>query len=128
MIFGHFWNGQKNFFREIDLFDFTSFLAWTFLIFLAYTVSEVLIFISRDPSYFEYVDKIGQHFFGLPAPQRPQGMFSGLLDSIFSAMNEDDSEEGETNNSVQMDLDWFCYFFLFWGLKVWIMQKSFVIK
>jgi len=61
--------------------------------------------LQRDPSYFEYVDKIGQHFFGLPAPQRPQGMFSGLLDSIFSAMNEDDSEEGETNNSVQMDLD-----------------------
>ena len=89
---------------------------------------EIFFFISRDPSYFEYVDKIGQHFFGLPAPQRPQGMFSGLLDSIFSAMNEDDSEEGETNNSVQMDLDWFCYFFLFWGLKVWIMQKSFVIK
>ena len=65
----------------------------------------IFFFISRDPSYFEYVDKIGQHFFGLPAPQRPQGMFSGLLDSIFSAMNEDDSEEGETNNSVQMDLD-----------------------
>jgi len=61
--------------------------------------------LQRDPSYVEYVDKIGQHFFGLPAPQRPQGMFSGLLDSIFSAMNEDDSEEGETNNSVQMDLD-----------------------
>ena len=96
---------DQKFFREIDFFDFTSFLAWTFLIFLAYTVSEVLILISRDPSYFEYVDKIGQHFFGLPAPQRPQGMFSGLLDSIFSAMNEDDSEEGETNNSVQMDLD-----------------------
>ena len=59
-------------------------------------------FFCRDPSYLEYVDKIGQHFFGLPAPQRPQGMFSGLLDSIFSAMNEDDSEEVETsNNSIQ---------------------------
>ena len=28
-------NIQKNFFREIDLFDFTSFFAWTFLNFLA---------------------------------------------------------------------------------------------
>ena len=28
-----FW--QKNFFGEIDLFDFTSFFAWTFLNFLA---------------------------------------------------------------------------------------------
>ena len=38
MIFGHFWNCKKwifvkIFFHEIDLFDFTSFLAWTFLIF-----------------------------------------------------------------------------------------------
>ena len=29
-----FWS--KKFFREIDLFDFTSFLAWTFLNFPAY--------------------------------------------------------------------------------------------
>lgn len=58
--------------------------------------------LQRDPSYFEYVDKIGQHFFGLPAPQRPQGMFSGLLDSIFSAMNEDDAEDNETTtNRIQ---------------------------
>ena len=27
--------GQKDFFREMDLFDFTSFLAWTFLNFLS---------------------------------------------------------------------------------------------
>ena len=27
--------GEKKFFREIDLFDFTSFLAWTFLDFVA---------------------------------------------------------------------------------------------
>ena len=28
--------GQKNFFREIDFFDFTSFLVWTFLNFLTH--------------------------------------------------------------------------------------------
>ena len=38
LIFGHFrnctkWIFVKFFFREIDLFDFTSFFAWTFLIF-----------------------------------------------------------------------------------------------
>ena len=41
LIFGHFWNckkkefGQKNFFREIDLFDFTSFFGLDFSNFLA---------------------------------------------------------------------------------------------
>ena len=32
--------GQKKFFREIDLFDFTSFFAWTFLNFLAHCVCD----------------------------------------------------------------------------------------
>ena len=42
-IFGHFWNGKKwnltkKIICEIDLFDFASFLAWTFLNFLAHYV------------------------------------------------------------------------------------------
>ena len=41
LIFGHFWNCKKwnlvkKNIREIDLFDFMSFLAWTFLNFLAH--------------------------------------------------------------------------------------------
>ena len=38
--------------------------------------------LERDPQYLEYLDKIGQHFFGVPAPARPPrpgGMFSGQL-------------------------------------------------
>ena len=60
----------------------------------------------RDPGYFEAIDKIGQHFFGLPEPQRPRGMFSGLMDSFFSAMNESEDEDGSnpapatTNNNI----------------------------
>lgn len=54
----------------------------------------------RDPSYFEYIDRIGQQFFGLPQPQRPRGMFSGLMDSIFSAMNEDESSDDEQQGNV----------------------------
>jgi len=68
--------------------------------------------LQRDPGYFDAIDKIGQHFFGLPEPQRPRGMFSGLMDSFFSAMNESSDEEGgpsrNTNNntnapSISMD-------------------------
>ena len=45
--------------------------------------------------YLEYLDKIGQHFFGVPPPQRaqPGGMFSGIFDSLLSAFNDDDDDE-----------------------------------
>merc|ERR1719381_171104 len=51
--------------------------------------------IERDPQYLEYLDKIGQHFFGVPAPVKPKpgGMFSGLFDQLLSAMNEEDEDE-----------------------------------
>jgi len=50
-------------------------------------------FIDRDPQFIEYLDKIGQLFFGVPAPERPQGMFSGLFNSLLSAMNDDSSDD-----------------------------------
>jgi len=55
--------------------------------------------IERDPQYLEYLDKIGQHFFGVPAPVKPKpgGMFSGLFDQLLSAMNDEDEEEQETS-------------------------------
>ena len=65
------------------------------------SIFVILIFfhhLSRDPGYFEAIDKIGQHFFGLPEPQRPRGMFSGLMDSFFSAMNESEDEDGGGSN------------------------------
>ncbi|KAK3579538.1 hypothetical protein CHS0354_028370 [Potamilus streckersoni] len=46
--------------------------------------------IQRDPSYREYLDKIGQIFFGLPPPQTsPQGFFGNLLQSLL-VDDEDD--------------------------------------
>jgi len=62
--------------------------------------------LQRDPGYFEYIDQIGQHFFGLPQPQRPRGMFSGLFDSLMNAMNESDDDEDPPNtsaNAISMD-------------------------
>ncbi|XP_071443576.1 Golgi to ER traffic protein 4 homolog isoform X2 [Hetaerina americana] len=50
--------------------------------------------IKRDPSYRDYLDKIGQIFFGaVPPQQKPQGLFSNFLGSIMSAMENSDSEE-----------------------------------
>jgi len=58
--------------------------------------------IDRDPQYIEYLDKIGQHFFGVPAPvkAKPGGMFSGLFDQLLNAMNDDSEEELETGPST----------------------------
>ena len=71
-------------------------------------------FIDRDPQYLEYLDKIGQNYFGIPPPRkaRPGGMFSGnktqficlrninntcplsgLFDSLLNAMNDDSSDD-----------------------------------
>jgi len=61
-------------------------------------------FIDRDPQFIQYLDKIGQLFFGVPAPERPRGMFSGLFNSLLSAMNDDSSDDdlpGPSNNSIQ---------------------------
>lgn len=51
--------------------------------------------IDRDPQYLEYLDKIGQHFFGVPAPvkRKPGGMFSGLIDQLMTAMNDESSDD-----------------------------------
>jgi len=59
-------------------------------------------FLERDPQYLEYLDKIGQHFFGVPPPvkPRPGGMFSGLFDQLLNAMNEDSSDDEAAGPSV----------------------------
>merc|ERR1711910_292849 len=59
--------------------------------------------IERDPQYLEYLDKIGQHFFGVPAPVKPKpgGMFSGLFDQLLNAMNEDSSDDETAGPSTQ---------------------------
>ena len=46
----------------------------------------------RDPIFLEYLDKIGQNFFGLAPPVRPRpgGMFSGLFDSLLNVLGEED--------------------------------------
>jgi len=53
--------------------------------------------LDRDPQYLEYLDKIGQHFFGVPAPAKPKpgGMFSGLFDQLLNAMNEESGDDDD---------------------------------
>ncbi|XP_067936092.1 Golgi to ER traffic protein 4 homolog [Watersipora subatra] len=48
--------------------------------------------LSRDPIYKTYLDKIGQNFFGVPAPAGSGGLLGGLLGSLFSGASEEDVE------------------------------------
>ncbi|XP_005113349.2 Golgi to ER traffic protein 4 homolog [Aplysia californica] len=52
--------------------------------------------INRDPHYKEYLDQIGQLFFGVPPPQRtPQGLFGNFLQNMLGAAGSDDEEDEE---------------------------------
>ena len=53
--------------------------------------------LGRDPAFLEYLEKIGQHFFGVPAPQRPKpgGFLGNILGNFFNAMNDDDDDDDE---------------------------------
>ena len=57
--------------------------------------------LKRDPSYLEYLDKIGQYFFGLAPPPkaRPGGMFSGLFDSLLNVINDDGGEDSSEDDN-----------------------------
>ncbi|XP_060081085.1 Golgi to ER traffic protein 4 homolog [Ylistrum balloti] len=55
--------------------------------------------IKRDPTYKEYLDKIGQVFFGVPPPRAPsQGLFGNLIQSLFSG-GEDDEDMMQVSSS-----------------------------
>ena len=56
--------------------------------------------LKRDPSYLEYLDKIGQHFFGLAPPPKARsgGMFSGIFDSLLNVINDDGDDSSDDDN------------------------------
>ena len=58
--------------------------------------------LKRDPTYLEYLDKIGQHFFGVAPPPkaRPGGMFSGLFDSLLNVINDDGEDASDDENDA----------------------------
>ncbi|XP_052826871.1 Golgi to ER traffic protein 4 homolog [Octopus bimaculoides] len=64
--------------------------------------------INRDPTYKEYLDRIGQLFFGLPPPkQSPHGILGNLLQSLFGAEDdrEQDSAMGSSTEVTAEELD-----------------------
>lgn len=59
--------------------------------------------IRRDPTYREYLDKIAQVFFGVPAPRAAQG--GGLLSNLFGSLldTESDDEEDLPDRAMQVE-------------------------
>ncbi|GIY19314.1 golgi to ER traffic protein 4 homolog [Caerostris darwini] len=70
--------------------------------------------LKRDPAYSEYVERIGQLFFGITPPPKQQGLFGNLLQSLYESLDDTFNEETEpvagsskeTSTKVQQeDLD-----------------------
>lgn len=56
--------------------------------------------IGRDPNYKEYLDQIGQLFFGVPPPQRTPsgGIFGNLLQNMLGGGADSDDEDDEASS------------------------------
>ncbi|KAK9882970.1 hypothetical protein WA026_001186 [Henosepilachna vigintioctopunctata] len=61
--------------------------------------------IKRDPCYVDYLDKIGQIFFGLKPPQQKQrGLFGNFFESFLTSLDEDsDDDSAPRPSSSQRD-------------------------
>ncbi|RXM27676.1 Golgi to ER traffic protein 4-like [Acipenser ruthenus] len=65
--------------------------------------------LKRDPMYNEYLDRIGQLFFGVPPKQSSSygGLLGNLLNSLMGSNEEEEEEEGEEGqeDSSPIELD-----------------------
>lgn len=53
--------------------------------------------IKRDPCYIQYLDKIGQIFFGIKPPQQKRsGFFGNFLDTLLNGLDDESDDDNST--------------------------------
>lgn len=60
----------------------------------------------RDPMYNEYLDRIGQLFFGVPPKQTSSygGLLGNLLSSLMGSSEQEEGEESQDDSSpIELD-------------------------
>ncbi|XP_013412251.1 Golgi to ER traffic protein 4 homolog [Lingula anatina] len=72
------------------------------LAFFTVLCEQYKLSLDRDPCYFQYLDRIGQQFFGIPPPKKntQPGVFGNLLQSLFG---EDEEEEEGFSSEVNLN-------------------------
>ena len=60
-------------------------------------VDKYRLSLDRETTLKQFLDKLGQMYFGLPPPpkKKPGGLFGGLFDQFFNALNDDDDSSDE---------------------------------
>lgn len=62
--------------------------------------------IKRDPCYTQYLDKIGQIFFGVKPPQQQnQGFFGNIFNSFLNGLEEDSDEDNPQPSSSRQIIE-----------------------
>lgn len=63
--------------------------------------------IKRDPCYTQYLDKIGQIFFGIKPRQQQQnqGLFGNLFNSLLGSLDDDSDDENPQPSSSRQVIE-----------------------
>ncbi|KAL7979243.1 hypothetical protein Chor_015267 [Crotalus horridus] len=100
------YSSAKGYRSEVDMFVAQAVLQGKLTVFTV-LCEQYQPSLKRDPMYNEYLDRIGQLFFGVPPKQTSSygGLLGNLLNSLMVAGEEEETEEEPQADSSPIELD-----------------------